>query len=227
MKLCALFSGGKDSTYAIYKMLNRGYEIDCLLSIKAIPDSYMFHVPNIELTKSLAKAMNKKIYFIESNKGKEKELEPLKQALKKIKKERKIEGIITGAIASKYQSERIQKIADELKLKCFNPLWGINQIKLLEELIENEFEVIIVGFASAGFGEEWLGKKIDSKTIQELIELEKKYSLNPAEEGGEIETLVINCPLFKKKLKIIKAIKKIKGLQGFYEIIESEMKEKN
>ncbi|MBN2127282.1 MAG: diphthine--ammonia ligase [Candidatus Diapherotrites archaeon] len=226
MKLCALFSGGKDSTYAVYKMQNRGYTVDCLLSIKGVKDSYMFHVPNIDLTKKLAESMNKKIYFIETNKGKEEELEPLKEALKKIKKERKIEGIITGAIASKYQSERIQKIADELGLKCFNPLWGINQIKLLEELIENKFEVIIVGFASAGFNESWLGKKIDLKTIQELIKLEEKYQLNPAGEGGEIETLVTDCPLFEKKMKIIKANKKVNGLQGFYEITESEMEEK-
>ncbi|MFH1588242.1 MAG: hypothetical protein ABIA76_02815 [Candidatus Diapherotrites archaeon] len=60
MKLCALFSGGKDSTYAVYLIENRGYEVDCLLSVKGIKDSYMYHYPNIELTELLAKAMKKK-----------------------------------------------------------------------------------------------------------------------------------------------------------------------
>ncbi len=223
MKLCGLFSGGKDSTFAIYKMLNRGYEIDCLLTIKGIKDSYMYHGPNIELTKKLAKAMNKKHYFIKTNKGKEEELEPLKNALKKIKKERKIQGIITGAIASKYQASRIKKIADELGLYCFNPLWGKNQTQLLKELVENNFETIIVGFASAGFNEKWLGKKINEKTIQELEKLEKKYKINPAGEGGEYETLVTNSPIYKKKLTILKTKKTIKGLQGTLEIKKSKL----
>ncbi len=30
----------------------------------------------------------------------------------------------------------------------------------------------------------------------------KKYKIHPAGEGGEFETFVLNCPLFKKSLKV-------------------------
>ncbi|MFH1588243.1 MAG: diphthine--ammonia ligase [Candidatus Diapherotrites archaeon] len=146
--------------------------------------------------------------------------------LEKIKKERKIEGIITGAIASNYQKERIEKICNELNLKCFNPLWEMNQIKLLHELVENDFKIMIVGFASAGFDESWLGKIINEKTIKELEALEKKFQINPAGEGGELESLVIDCPLFEKKLEITKAEKEVHGLQGELKIIKAELKKK-
>jgi diphthine-ammonia ligase len=206
MKLCALFSGGKDSAYAIYKAINAGHSITCLLTIESKnPESYMYHLPNIHLTKLQAKAMNKKHYIVQTSLGKEDELKPLKETLKKIKKEQKIEGVVTGAIASSYQKNRIQKICDELELKCINPLWEINQIQLLYELIETKFEVMIVGVAAQGLEKEWLGRRINEKTIKEL---EKIEGINPAGEGGETESLVTNCPLFKKKLKIIESEKK-------------------
>ena len=45
--------------------------------------------------------------------------------------------------------------------------------------------------------------KIDSKFIDEAILLQKKYRINPAGEGGEFETFVVDCPLFKKALKVV------------------------
>ena len=75
MKLGALFSGGKDSTLAIVKARDKGHEVACLISmISKNPESYMFHVPNVHLTKLQAKAMDLplltfKIRFPDSSKA--------------------------------------------------------------------------------------------------------------------------------------------------------------
>ncbi|MBU2104340.1 MAG: TIGR00289 family protein, partial [Nanoarchaeota archaeon] len=50
--------------------------------------------------------------------------------------------------------------------------------------------------------EKWLGRKIDERFIEDVRELNKKYKIHPAGEGGEFETFVLNCPLFSKELKI-------------------------
>ena len=203
MKLGLLFSGGKDSTYAGYLAVKNGYKISCLISIiSKNSDSYMFHTPKIELTKKQAGLMNIPIIQKRTFGKKELELKDLKSAVKEAIKKYKIQGIITGAIESVYQASRIQKICDELKIECFNPLWQKDQIELLEELIKNKFEVIITKVAAYPLTNNFIGRKIDKNFIKEIKILNEKYKINPAGEGGEFETLVLNCPMFKERLKL-------------------------
>ncbi|MEK6891293.1 MAG: diphthine--ammonia ligase [Nanoarchaeota archaeon] len=203
MNLAVLFSGGKDSTYAIYLAKKYNHKVSCLISIhSANKDSFMFHTPSIEQTIKQAKAMGIPI-IIKKTKGiKEIELKDLENAIKEAKSKYKIQGIITGAVESTYQASRIQKICDKLNLEVFNPLWQKDQIELLNDLLKAKFEVIITGVAAYPLGNEWLGRKIDSAFIKEIKSLQNKYKINPAGEGGEFESFVLNCPLFKKPLKI-------------------------
>ncbi len=205
MRLGILFSGGKDSTYAAYLAKKQGYEITCLITVESKnPDSYMFHTPTIEQTKKQAQAMQTPLITIKTKGEKEKELKNLEKAIKKAKQTYSIQGVVTGAVESVYQATRIQKICNKLNLECFNPLWQKNQKQLLKELIENKFEIIITGVAAYPLDKKWLGKKIDPQLIKELETLEKKYKINIAGEGGEFESLVLNCPLFKKPIEFNK-----------------------
>jgi len=136
---------------------------------------------------------------------KERELKDLEKAMEKAKEKYKIEGIITGAVESIYQASRIQRICDKLGLECFNPLWQKDQIELLCDLIKNKFKVIITAVAAEGFDKSWIGRRLDQEMIKELKELHGKYKINPSFEGGEAESFVLNCPLFKKTLKVIGA----------------------
>ena len=212
MKFGVLFSGGKDSTYSAWLAKRRGHELACLITIfSENKDSYMFHTPLIELTKKQAELMNLPIIIGKTKGEKEKELDDLEELIKNAVKKYKINGIVTGAVASNYQAERIKKICDKLGIKCLNPIWGVNQVKLLEELIKNKFEIIIIGVAAYPLNEKWIGRKIDAGYIKEIAELQRKYRINPNGEGGETESLVLNCPLFKKKLKIGKITSAGKG----------------
>lgn len=223
MKLGVLFSGGKDSTLALFKSMQSN-EVVCLISIiSKNPESYMFHTPNIEITKLQAEAIGLPLIQKITEGVKEEELKDLKSAISEAKKKFKIEGVVTGAIASQYQKSRIQKICDDLKLKCINPLWKMDQKKVLEELVKNKLEVIIIGVFAKMIGESWLGRKIDEKAIKELSELEKKYKINPAGEGGEIETLVLDAPFFKKKIKILESEKIMDKNSGILKIKRAEL----
>ena len=203
MKCALLFSGGKDSTYAGFLARKAGYEISCLITILSENlDSFMFHTPSITLTKKQAETMEIPI-IIQKTKGiKEDELKELESVIKTAKTKYGVEGIVTGAIASVYQASRIQKLCNKLNLECFNPLWQKNPFELLEELIKNGFKVIIVGVGAEGLDESWLGREIDINMINDLNELNKKYGINPAGEGGEFESFVLDCPMFKKPLKL-------------------------
>lgn len=203
MKIGVLFSGGKDSTYAAFLAKKEGYEISCLISIFSDnKDSFMFHTSAINLVEKQAKLMNVPIVVRKTKGKKEEELADLKAAIKESIQNFRIEGIVTGAVESVYQSSRIQKICNDFKIECFNPLWQKDQFEILKELLDSNFRVIISAVAAYPFDKSWVGKEIDEKTIVELKKIYEKFRINPAGEGGEFESLVLNCPLFRKELKV-------------------------
>ena len=203
MKLATLFSGGKDSVYASYLAKQKGHELVCLISVVSDnQESYMFHTPNIEKTKKQADVMGLPLIIQKTKGEKEKELEDLREVIEKAKQEYNLEGIVTGAIQSVYQASRIQKICDELGLKCINPLWQKDELEYLRELVDNRFKVMIVGVFAYGLDQKWIGRIIDENFIKEVSELNEKYKIHVAGEGGEFETFVLNCPMFSKELEV-------------------------
>lgn len=226
MKVAVLFSGGKDSTMAVYNALKNGEDVKYLLAMKSANDeSYMFHVPNIHLTDLLAEAMDIPIISIQTEGIKEAELEDLKLGFEKLKN-LGIEAIYTGALYSVYQKSRIEKLCQELDLKVISPYWHVDELEYMRLIVSLGFEVIISGVAAYGLDEKWLGRKIDDKCIDDLIKLNEKVGLNLAFEGGEAETLVLDGPIFKKKVKILKDRKQWQVDSGLYIIEEAELEEK-
>jgi asparagine synthase (glutamine-hydrolysing) len=201
MKLGALFSGGKDSAMAAYWAVRNGHKIACLITlISESSESYMFHVPNIEWTKYQAEAMNIP-QIIKKTKGEqEEELKDLKSAVVEAMKKYHIEGITAGALASNYQKKRVEKICDELNIECIAPFWNYDDEKYMNEIVENNFEVIITSVSAEGLTSDFLGKKINHELIEKLKKIKQKNRINLHGEGGEYETFVLDCPLFKKRL---------------------------
>ncbi len=203
MKVGVLFSGGKDSTYAALLAKQQGYNLGCLISLKSLnEESYMFHTPAIEFVEKQAKAMDLPLILQETKGEKEDELVDLEHAIKKAVKRHDIAGIVTGAVASVYQASRIQTICNNLGIECFNPIWQKDQFELLEELVKHRFEIILTGVFAYPLDKKWIGRTIDKNFIEKMRDLNSKYGINPAGEGGEFESFVLNCPLFKKPLKI-------------------------
>ena len=217
MKIAVLFSGGKDSCYATYLAKKSGHKIACLISIfSKNPESFMFHTPSISGVKQQARVMNIPLIVQKTEGKKEAELADLQKAIKKAKQKYKIDAIVTGALHSIYQASRIQKICNKLNLECFNPLWQKDEFEYLNELIKNKFKIIITGVFAYPLDKNWLARKIDKDFIKQIKELNKKYKIHPAGEGGEFETFVLDCPLFQKSLKITNS--KISGEKNSWRI---------
>jgi len=203
MKAAVLFSGGKDSCYSAYLAKKQGHELACLISILSEnKESYMFHTPSIEKTKQQAQVMKLPLIIQKTKGEKEKELKDLEIAIKLAKKKYNIDAIISGALASNYQKSRIENICKKLNLKSINPLWHKDEIEYLNELVNNKFKVMIVGVSAYPLDQSWLGRIIDKDFIDEVQILKEKYKIHPAGEGGETESFVLDCPLFKEELKI-------------------------
>jgi diphthine-ammonia ligase len=223
MKVSALFSGGKDSTYSLYLMQQQGWEVVSLLTVvPKASDSYMFHYPNVKWTELQAKAMGIPIKYKESEGLKEKELEDVEELMR----EEKVDGYICGAIASDYQWSRFNEICHRLGKPLFAPLWRKDQVTLLEEMVQAGFKFMIAGVYAEGFDESWLGKIIDSRSIRELERMRDKYRISPSGEGGEIETFVLDGPNFSKKIDIEEAEARWERHSGNFIIRQASLEDK-
>jgi len=226
MDVAVLFSGGKDSTMAVHAALEAKEDVKYLLSMKSKNDeSYMFHVPNIHVTDLLAEALDIPIMSVETDGIKEEELEDLRAAFETLKKSG-VQAIYTGALYSVYQKSRIEKLGDEVGLEIISPYWHVDELEYMRKIVSLGFKIMICGVAAWGLDESWLGRVIDDETIDELVKLNGKYRLDIAFEGGEAETLAIDGPIFKKRLKIIKYKKEWHLDSGVYIIEDAILEDK-
>ena len=226
MNAAVLFSGGKDSTMALHYALSHGEDVKYLLSMKSRnAESYMFHVPNIHVTDLISEAVEIPIMSVETDGVKEEELEDLRQAFENLKC-LGIERIYTGALYSVYQKSRIEKLGGEVGLEIISPYWHVDELEYMREIVSLGYEIIISGVAAWGLDESWLGRVIDDEAIDELVKINEKYYVDLAFEGGEAETLAIDGPIFKKRIKVLKDKREWHHDSGVYIIEDAVLEEK-
>jgi ABC transporter with metal-binding/Fe-S-binding domain ATP-binding protein len=199
MKVAALFSGGKDSNYALFCAQHFAWDVTHLVSVfSTSAESYMYHVPAIELTRLAAKSIGIPLVEVVTPPEPEKELIPLQETLAGLG----VDGIVSGALASEYQRRRLDQICQTIGIKSFAPLWHIEPRSYMREMVQEGFEVMITGCSAEGLGESWLGRTLDDQALDELDRLHKKYGIHVAGEGGEYESFVTYGPHMKRRVRV-------------------------
>lgn len=220
MRLAGLFSGGKDSCYAARLAEEEGHDLDYLVSMRSEnPDSYMFHTVNIGLTELQAYAWGKEHVEAKTRGVKEKELDDLKRCLEGLD----VEAVVTGAIASSYQRERLDRICDELGLEHISPLWGRERVGLLNEMLRSSMVIVFSAVAAHGLDQRWLGRKLDRQALNSLVQLSERFGVDPCGEGGEYESLVLDAPWFMYRIEVKEADRIWDGVSGRYRVAEADL----
>jgi len=225
MKLACLFSGGKDSTYAIHLAQNQGHDVVCLLSIfPKSEESHLLHHPNLIWTKLQSESMNIPQLTASSNSDDTSdELIAMENLLQNAKDQFQIDGLVHGGIKSKFQKEKFETLCLKLNLVSVAPLWETEPKKYMNDLLDSDFNFIMISVSSDGLDEQWLGKIILKSDIEILNNLSNKFGFNLNFEGGESETFVLDCPLFSNPIKINKFVKDWDGYRGRFEIVDAEL----
>lgn len=218
MNVSVLYSGGKDSNYALFWALNNGLDVIDLVSIKPeADDSYMFHKPCIDMTVLQAEAIGLALDQRIVSGVKEDEVLELENILKS----KQIDGIVSGAVASEYQKSRIDRICEKLNIKSFSPLWHKDAEALVKQMIDAGFEIMVVGVYADGLSDAWLGRILDNSALRDLKALSEKYHIHIAGEGGEYESLVVDGPIFKRKIRVEDFVKHWNGVSGHISITKA------
>lgn len=211
----SLFSGGKDSSWALYRALERGLDVRRLVTVHPAGDSYMYHVPETGLATLAAESIGIPLVDVEpedfnaegvedSSAQGDAELEPLEAALRELEADLEggIAGVIAGAVESEYQTGRIEAMCERLECDLFAPLWREDPRGLADEMLEAGFEIVIVQAAAYGLDESWLGRTIDEDALEELEDLNEEYGVHILGEGGEFETLVVDAPHMDRRIDL-------------------------
>ncbi|NHI03881.1 hypothetical protein DYY67_0951 [Candidatus Nitrosotalea sp. TS] len=187
MKLGALFSGGKDSAFAIYRAKSEGHDISCLVTVfPKSEESHLLHHPNIGLTVLQAKAMNIPQITVGLDSDDTRiEVDNLKKSLKTAKEQFGIEGVVHGGIRSAFQKNHFETICRSLNLGVVSPLWNVNESIYLHDLIQSGFQFIVTSVTAQGLDNSWLGKEMTIHDVEKLIVLSSKFGFNASFEGGE------------------------------------------
>ncbi|AUV81423.1 ATP-binding protein [Salinigranum rubrum] len=211
----SLFSGGKDSSWALYRALEEGLNVTRLLTVHPGDDSgsYMYHVPETGLASLAAESIG--IDLVEVDPGDlaattasdsaeqgDREVEPLEAALRELHGELDLVGVTAGAIESEFQTSRIRAMCERLGIDLFAPLWQRDPDELAEEMLAAGFEITIVQVAAHGLDESWLGRTLDETALDELRELNDEYGVHLLGEGGEFETLVTDGPHMSRPIEL-------------------------
>jgi uncharacterized protein (TIGR00290 family) len=192
----ALFSGGKDSLYALYLAEKQGFIIDHLITLRTTLPWPSPHAENIEALELLARSMKKHLTIVDFQKE-----NALIDALKSLE----VDALIAGDINVEAHLLGLEDVCAKVGLKLIEPIYGRDTSELFNEIFSLGFKALITGVNLDYLGEEWLGFIISNKTGVEF--LRKIGKIDPLGENGEFHTLVIECPLYTKSFEI-KSIKK-------------------
>ena len=211
----SLFSGGKDSSWALYQAIANDTNVSRLLTVHPAGDSYMYHTPATRLAALAAESVGIELVEIEPDdfgaddvddagaQGDD-ELEPMEAALRELAAEDGIDlaGVTAGAVESEFQTSRIQGMCDRLGIELFAPLWHEDPVELAAAMFDAGFEIRIVQVAAYGLDESWLGRRYDAAALAELLELREEYGVHPLGEGGEFETYVVDGPHMDRRIDL-------------------------
>ncbi len=224
MRLASLYSGGKDSTFSLYLMEQSGHDIPYLVNI--VPEdaaSWIFHTPNLSVVPLMAESMGKELVTAKSSGTEEGDMEGLRNALDGLD----VEGVVSGAIWSDYQWDRMNIVCGDLGLKLMAPLWRKDQDMLMDQFIDSGIRSMIVGCYAEGLGEEWLGRTIDRQAVEELKAIRARTGISIMGEGGEYESLTIDSPMHSRPLEIVSSEKDWSRQGGTMRVTSARLSERS
>jgi uncharacterized protein (TIGR00290 family) len=211
-KVVVSFSGGKDSTLSLYRMLQSGYKVIGLLVTFNNESDSCFHKIPMKILKMVS--MELEIPLIEVNCGDGKNYEEEFERALKFSKDNGAKICVFGDIDIEAHKKWCLDRCDSAGISGKFPLWKEDRESLTNEFIDYGFKAVIKKVNLKALGEEFLGKQLTKEVVNDV----KKLGCDPSGENGEYHTLVFDGPIFNQEVKFSKISKEIVGDFGYLTI---------
>ncbi|MFC4246868.1 diphthine--ammonia ligase [Natribaculum luteum] len=218
----ALFSGGKESSWALYRALEAGHDVRRLAIVHPPAGSHRYHAPATSVARLAAQSIGIPVVDVgipitdveppnvareadhDSSAERDTEIEPLESALRTLDAEFDdgLGGVVAGTVESEHQADRLRSMCDLLGCDFFAPLWQADPRELAETMIDGGLEILVVEVTAPGFDESWLGRRLDRDALADLDDLHREYGVHLLGEGGEFETIVTDGPHMSRPITL-------------------------
>lgn len=206
----ASWSGGKDSCLAYYKATQQGFRVKYLLNfISKESKRCCFHGIEGALLKLQSELIGIPLIQKEVSPDMQKYEKEFKEAVNKLK----VQGIrkmVFGDIYLLDHMNWVERVCGDLDIDPIEPLWNIPPVEIMEEFINLGFKAIVVSCQADKFSKDFVGREVNKNLIKEL----QLQNICPCGENGEFHTLVVDGPIFKKRIKILESEPILK--EGFW-----------
>ena len=190
------FSGGKDSSLALYHALQSGTVIGLIVMLEEQGQRSRSHAMPLDIIQAQADAIGLPVFMTSSSWAdyEDKFIDLMNQA-----KQKGAEVLVTGDLDMPQHGCWHDRVTQQVGLKLAMPLWLRPHREVVEEFINLGFRSVIVTVnLKLGMKVEDLGKILTLEYIQEL----ESRDIDPCGEGGEFHTTVIDGPIFNKAIPI-------------------------
>ena len=199
MRIAVLSSGGKDSSAAWWWAMCRGWDIVAIVTVEIQDgDSHMFQVPSTQWVEVQAKLADIPWVSVVASGTVDDEIHALENALSELD----IDAVVSGALRSDFQKQRLECMCQRLNIHSFSPLWHQTPIEHLSGMVEAGFEIMLTSVSCEGLDHSWLGHVLTESSLMHLHDLSNKHRFNVDGEGGEYETYVLGGPIWSRSLKV-------------------------
>lgn len=213
-----LFTGGKDSVYALHKAVSSGLNVVVLLTI--VPHykySMLYHQPYFEVLRAQAQSLNIPLESAGVY-DPEKEVEYLDYLVGRALKMYNIKVLVSGAIKSRFQRRVFESVAEKWGLELYVPHWGLDDYEYMKALLDYGIEFITISITAMGIPHSILGRKFTKEDLELLSKLSTKYGFNLSFEGGEAETLVVDAPLFRYTIEVEGDVIRVSEFESYFQV---------
>jgi diphthine-ammonia ligase len=194
------WSGGKDSSLALYEAELSGCRINCLLTF--VPSRQRFLAHPLAIMRLQAQALGIPHHVVVVEEPYERSYESVISALKD---QHGIDSLVTGDVGEvagmdpNWMGDRGSRCGIEI----LRPLWHHDKLELLNTLVRERFKILFSCVKRPWFSDEWLGLELSRSSIERLCELSKRTGLDICGEQGEYHTWAMGGPRFKKSITMV------------------------
>jgi diphthine-ammonia ligase len=224
-KTAVSWSGGKDSILACHKAMARGHQVVCLInSVSKRYGRVSFHGVRRELVALQARALG--VSILQPRVTRTNYEQEFKKALKGLREEG-IKTAVFGDIHLQDHRDWVERVCRLSRINPVLPLWKIETDAVLAELVKSGFEAYVVSTQASKLGKEWVGRRIDREFISDIKKVRKKSNIDICGEAGEYHTFVVDGPIFKKRIELLRTRKVFIRGYWFLDIKDYKLVEKS
>ena len=196
MKFIMAYSGGKDCTLCLDRLIREGNEPVALFTTLTKRGFNYNHGIRKEVYEKYEELLGIPVVFCETAElhNEDDMYYCLKDAIEKYG----ADAMVTGDIYREDVAAWNKHLAKRLNIELICPLWKENSEDILKEVLDRGYTFLIKAVKTTALDPSYIGKQITPELLEEF----KTKGIDICGEDGEYHSITVDGPIFKAPMKI-------------------------